>query len=77
MNYNCLFTQDILKYTDRAGLDTTALRRACDAMCIVPKAASDMMQVGQLQGFDVSNILLVFFPFTIWGLPGPVIKASC
>lgn len=23
-------------------------------MCVVPKAANDMMQVGRLQGFDVS-----------------------
>jgi hypothetical protein len=26
-------------------------------MCVVPKAANDMMQVGRLQGFDVSQIL--------------------
>ena len=32
-------------------------------MCVVPKAANDMMQVGRLQGFDVSllNLAPVFF----------------
>lgn len=27
-------------------------------MCVVPKAANDMMQVGRLQGFDVSLLNL-------------------
>ena len=49
--------QDIQKYTDRAGEDTKALKRALEVMCVVPKAANDMMQVGRLQGFDVSQIL--------------------
>ncbi|CAG2201059.1 Rho guanine nucleotide exchange factor 25 [Mytilus edulis] len=48
-----LFTRyDIQKYTDRAGEDTKSLKRALAVMCVVPKAANDMMQVGRLQGFD-------------------------
>jgi len=46
--------QDILKYTERAGLDTTALKKAYQVMCVVPKDANDMMQFGRLQGYDVS-----------------------
>jgi len=46
--------QDILKFTERAGQDTTALKNAMVVMCDVPKAANDMMQVGRLQGFNVS-----------------------
>ena len=46
--------QDILKYTERAGLDTTALRKAYHVMMVVPKDANDMMQFGRLQGYDVS-----------------------
>ncbi|KAK3594846.1 hypothetical protein CHS0354_005769 [Potamilus streckersoni] len=51
MKYQLLL-KDILKYTEKAGLDATALRKACEVMCVVPKAANDMMQVGRLQGFD-------------------------
>lgn len=34
-------------------------------MCVVPKAANDMMQVGRLQGFDVSIYILMMdvFPY--------------
>lgn len=46
--------QDILLHTQKAGLDTADLKKAVAVMCIVPKAANDMMQVGRLQGFDVS-----------------------
>lgn len=49
----CLY-QDILKYTERAGESTDSLKKALHVMCVVPKAANDMMQVGRLQGFDVS-----------------------
>lgn len=47
--------QDILKYTEKAGLEEDAqnLRKAVQIMHIVPKAADDMMNVGRLQGFDV------------------------
>ena len=48
--------QDILLHTQKAGLDTADLKKAVAVMCIVPKAANDMMQVGRLQGFDVSYI---------------------
>lgn len=50
--------QDILKYTEKAGEDPSELKKALRVMCIVPKAANDMMQVGRLQGFDVSFILI-------------------
>ena len=50
------FFQDILKYTERAGLDTTALRKAYNVMLVVPKDANDMMQFGRLQGYDVSTL---------------------
>ena len=48
--------QDILKYTERAGEDTKDLQRAVEVMCVVPKAANDMMNVGRLQGFRVSDV---------------------
>ena len=51
MKYQLLL-RDIQKYTDRAGEDTKTLKRALEVMCVVPKAANDMMQVGRLQGFD-------------------------
>uniref|UniRef100_A0A2C9L4D8 DH domain-containing protein n=1 Tax=Biomphalaria glabrata TaxID=6526 RepID=A0A2C9L4D8_BIOGL len=51
MRYQLLL-KDILKYTEKAGEDTTDLKKALTVMCIVPKAANDMMQVGRLQGFD-------------------------
>lgn len=55
MKYQLLL-KDILKYTERAGLVTEAeqLRAAYKIMVDVPKAANDMMDVGRLQGFDVS-----------------------
>ena len=45
--------QEILKYTERAGLDATDLKKAVEVMRVVPKAANDMMNVGRLQGFEV------------------------
>ncbi|KAK2148868.1 hypothetical protein LSH36_478g02010 [Paralvinella palmiformis] len=52
--YDCLLfpKQDILKYTDRMGDDTKILQKAVQVMCVVPKAANDMMIVGRLQGFE-------------------------
>jgi len=47
--------QDILKHTERAGEDTKDLQRALEVMCIIPKAANDMMNVGRLQGFEVRH----------------------
>lgn len=46
-----LILKDILKYTERAGLDATQLRKAYEVMCVVPKDANDMMQFGRLQGY--------------------------
>ncbi|GFR86674.1 triple functional domain protein-like isoform X7 [Elysia marginata] len=51
MRYQLLL-KDILKYTERAKEDPTDLKKALRVMCVVPKAANDMMQVGRLQGFD-------------------------
>jgi len=51
------FLQEILKYTERAGLDATDLKKAVEVMRVVPKAANDMMNVGRLQGFEVRSFL--------------------
>ncbi|XP_076313108.1 LOW QUALITY PROTEIN: triple functional domain protein-like [Tachypleus tridentatus] len=53
MKYQLLL-KDILKYTEKAGLQKEAeeLRKAVHIMHVVPKAANDMMNVGRLQGFD-------------------------
>jgi triple functional domain protein len=57
MKYQLLL-RDIYKYTERAKLrtETESLRQAMQVMQVVPKAANDMMDVGRLQGFDVSFI---------------------
>lgn len=59
MKYQLLL-KDVLKYTERAGLssEAEALRAAYEVMIVVPKNANDMMDVGRLQGFDVSWIQL-------------------
>lgn len=59
MKYQLLL-RDIYKYTERANLysETESLRQAMQVMQVVPKAANDMMDVGRLQGFDVSYIQL-------------------
>jgi len=46
-----------LKHTERAGEDTKDLQRALEVMCIIPKAANDMMNVGRLKGFEVRKFL--------------------
>ncbi|RWS15945.1 triple functional domain protein-like protein, partial [Dinothrombium tinctorium] len=53
MKYQLLL-KDILKYTEKAGLEKEAedLRKAVHIMHVVPKAADDMMTVGRLQGFE-------------------------
>ncbi|VDP27735.1 unnamed protein product [Soboliphyme baturini] len=51
MKYQLLL-KDILKYTERAGEDTTMLQKALHVMHVVPKACDNMMHVGRLQGFD-------------------------
>lgn len=35
-------------------LDALSVQKAVEVMCIVPKRCNDMMNVGRLQGFDVS-----------------------
>jgi hypothetical protein len=57
MKYQLLL-RDIYKYTERAKLhtETESLRQAMQVMQVVPKAANDMMDVGRLQGFDVSFV---------------------
>ena len=53
--YCCLFGwQDITKQTEKAGFDVTQWRKAIQVMTRVPKDANDMMNVGRLQGFNVS-----------------------
>lgn len=51
-----LLVRDLYKYTERAGLrqECEALNDALRVMHVVPKSANDMMDVGRLQGFDVS-----------------------
>lgn len=58
MKYQLLL-RDMFKYTERARLadEMEALRQAMHVMQVVPKAANDMMDVGRLQGFDVSKII--------------------
>ena len=59
MKYQLLL-RDIAKYTQRADrqAEVEDLRGALQVMQIVPKSANDMMDVGRLQGFDVSLLLL-------------------
>lgn len=59
MKYQLLL-KDILKYTERAGLvnEIEPLKAAMEVMIVVPKAANDMMDVGRLQGFDVSIVTI-------------------
>lgn len=61
MKYQLLL-RDLYKYTERAKLpsETEALRQALVVMQVVPKAANDMMDVGRLQGFDVSPFYTPF-----------------
>ncbi|XP_076464280.1 kalirin-like [Babylonia areolata] len=51
MRYQLLL-KDILKYTEKGGKDPSDVHKALRVMCVVPKAANDMMQVGRLQGFN-------------------------
>ncbi|XP_032871448.1 rho guanine nucleotide exchange factor 25-like [Amblyraja radiata] len=51
MKYQLLL-KDFLKYSKKAGLDTTQLEKAVEVMCFVPRRCNDMMNVGRLQGFE-------------------------
>lgn len=56
-----------MKHTERAGEDTKDLQRALEVMCIIPKAANDMMNVGRLQGFEVRiHIVAVLLMLLMW-----------
>lgn len=57
MKYQLLL-RDVYKYTERAHLsaEMESLRQAIHIMQVVPKEANDMMDIGRLQGFDVSSI---------------------
>lgn len=57
MKYQLLL-KDILKYTERMEdpHQIEMLKHACNVMHVVPKEANDMMNVGRLQGFDVSDL---------------------
>lgn len=59
MKYQLLL-RDLYKYTERAHLtsEMDTLRQATHVMHVVPKAANDMMDVGRLQGFDVSRNII-------------------
>ena len=52
-------SQDITKQTGKAGLSVTEWEKAVQVMTRVPKDANDMMNVGRLQGFDVSALMNV------------------
>lgn len=56
MKYQLLL-RDIAKYTQRADIKSEMedLRVALQVMHVIPKSANDMMDVGRLQGFDVSR----------------------
>lgn len=48
---------DVLRHSERAGSSPQALQalhQAARITSLVPKTANDMMDVGRLQGFDVS-----------------------
>nr|XP_054752225.1 kalirin-like isoform X1 [Lytechinus pictus] len=51
MKYQLLL-KDILKQSQRAGMDTTELEQAVNIMKVVPKKANDMMAISRLQGWD-------------------------
>ncbi|XP_066440511.1 rho guanine nucleotide exchange factor 25 isoform X2 [Eleutherodactylus coqui] len=51
MKYQLLL-KDFLKYSSKAGQDTTELEKAVEVMCFVPKRCNDMMNLGRLQGFE-------------------------
>ncbi|XP_048379592.1 triple functional domain protein-like isoform X5 [Stegostoma tigrinum] len=53
MKYQLLL-KDFLKYLKKAERDTTLLEQAVEVMCFVPRRCNDMMNVGRLQGFEVS-----------------------
>ena len=61
-----MLLEAILKYSERAQLteEAAAIKSAFRVMQTTPKAANEMMDVGRLQGFEVSifSFILLFFP---------------
>ena len=61
-----MLLEAILKYSERAQLteEAAAIKSAFRVMQTTPKAANEMMDVGRLQGFEVSifSFILQFFP---------------
>lgn len=59
-----LLVRDVLRHSERANVHIAAvhaLRQAAHITARVPKAANDMMDVGRLQGFDVSASYTIIF----------------
>ncbi|RZF34081.1 hypothetical protein LSTR_LSTR011651 [Laodelphax striatellus] len=79
-----LLLDNIYKYTEKAQIysEIDNLRQAKDIMCVVPKAANDMMNVSRLQGFDgkitAQGKLLLHGPLNCFeGTgPSPTVKAK-
>jgi len=57
-----LLLREALRLTERTQRlsEIEGLRAAAHVMRVIPKAANDMMDVGRLQGFDVSIALFSF-----------------
>ena len=55
-----LLTQAILKHSQRASLteEANAIQSAFHVMTVVPNQANDMMDIGRLQGFEVSRYII-------------------
>ena len=64
-----LLLREALRLTERTQRlsEIEGLRAAAHVMRVIPKAANDMMDVGRLQGFDVSialfHLALIFYLF--------------
>lgn len=58
MKYHLLL-KDILKQTTRCNEETETLDKAMEIMKAIPKAANNMMEVGRIQGFEVSITVLI------------------
>jgi len=54
-----ILLEAILKYSQRAALteEAEAIGKAFHVMTVVPNQANDMMDIGRLQGFEVSILM--------------------
>ena len=61
-----MLLEAILKYSERAQLteEAAAIKSAFRVMQTTPKAANEMMDVGRLQGFEVSTFPFILLPFS-------------